>query len=154
MKTQEDYRATWDELYGECVGLEEQRDNLETELSEVKSQIAHLREVLSHLRPLAGVPLGDDISGLGITDAIRAILENSKERMSPHGVRNALVNKGFDLSGYSAPMSSIYKILARLADDQSSRVFRIRDESGVFYEWRKIDEFAESAEISDDDIPF
>jgi hypothetical protein len=154
MKTQEDYRAVWDDLYEECSSLEGQRDNLETELSEVKGRIAHLQAVMNHLRPLAGVPLGDDISGLGITDAIRAILENAKERMTPQDVRRALANKGFDLSGYSAPMSSIYKILARLADDQSSPVFRIRDGSGVSYEWRTPMDISQQAEISDDDIPF
>ncbi len=154
MKTQDDYRAAWNDLFEECNALENQRDNLEMELDEIRSRIDHLQTVLIHLRTLAGLALGDDIAGLGITDAIRAILKHSKERMSPNDVRQALAKKGFNLSAYSAPMSSIYKILARLADDSSSPVIRIRTDSGVLYEWRVPEDTFAGTEITDDDIPF
>jgi uncharacterized protein YhaN len=167
---QEQYRETWDRLSNECHELEEKRDGLETDLSEVKSQIAHLEQVLNHLRPLAGLAVDDDISDLGITEAIRVVLKNSKSRMSASDVRLALKAKGFDLSTYSAPMSSIYKVLGRLADDSSGPVVREKDGNGVFYLWRSAtasfdqrppaaaagdpDDYVQSAEISDDDIPF
>ena len=148
---QEDFKATWQRMYDESLELEDRRNILETELNEVKRQIAHIEGALNHLRPLAG--LSEDVAALGITDAIRLVLKNSKERMSPSDVRRTLHTKGFDLSGYSAPMASVYKILSRLADDPKQLVGRERDENGVFYRW-VTDEYAQSAEISDDDIPF
>jgi hypothetical protein len=153
---QNQYRETLERLFSESRELAERRDALEAELSEVKSQIVHLDAVLDHLRPLAGLAIDEDISGLGITEAIRAVLRNSKARMSATEVRLALKAKGFDLSSYSAPMSSIYKILGRLAEDANTPVIRHKDESGggVFYEWQDPDDYAQQAEISDDDIPF
>jgi hypothetical protein len=105
--------------------------------------------VLNHLAPLAGVAVGEDLSGLGITDAIRNVLEASADAMSPGDVRDALSQKGFDLSGHSAPMSSIYKILGRLADDSTSRIVREKADGGrVFYR------HVAPSGITDDDILF
>jgi hypothetical protein len=82
---------------------------------------------------------------LGITDAIRQILKGTEERLSPIEVRDSLLEKGFDLSGLSAPMASIYKILSRLADVGNPEIFREREDDGkVFYRWIR----------TDDDIPF
>jgi hypothetical protein len=151
---QSDYREQWGRLVERSAELQDQRDSLENDLSEIKSEIAHLDAVLGHLRTLAGMPKDEDIATLGITDAIRHILKNSNERMSATDVRLALKSKGFDLTKYSAPMSSIYKVLGRLADDDSSQVCREKDDGGgVFYRWA-VDDFAQSAEIGDDDIPF
>jgi hypothetical protein len=148
---QDDYRVTWAKLMEESSDLENKRAELEIQIEEIKNQIAHLEEVLNHLAPLAGYAFGGDLAGLGITDAIRTILEGSKERMSAQEMRAALANKGFDLSGYTAPMGSIYKVLGRLADDTSSPVVRERDGTSVFYRWKTE---PDPSEISDDDIPF
>ena len=151
---QEEYKARWLEMLSECCQLREKRNGLETELDEVKRQIEHLDAVLKHLGPLAGESEGDDISGLGLTDAIRAVLKKATDRVSPSDVRQTLQQKGFDLSGYSAPMSSIYKVLSRLAADDNSHVTREQEDNAVFYRWNEPDEYSQAAEISDDDIPF
>jgi len=68
--------------------------------------------------------------------------------MSAADVRRLLTEKGFDLSGHSAPMSSIYKVLSRLVGD-SDEVEREREEDGrVFFRWKRF------SETTDDDIPF
>lgn len=161
MRSEERYAGTWSELMEECSDLEGRRTELEEELDEVKKKIAHLEEVLRHLAPLAGLTYHDtDLSGLGITAAVRVVMENSKERMSASDVRRALEGRGFDFSAISSPMSSIYKILSRLADDPDCPVKKERDGNATFYCWEKPepapapDDYAQSAEISDDDIPF
>lgn len=159
MKTQENFADTWSELLQEHGEMETKRCELEEQLDEVKKKLAHLDEVLVHLAPLAGVSYPDDIAGLGMTDAIRLVLEHASERMSAQDIRKTLENRGFDLSGYSAPMQSIYKILSRLVDEANSRVVRERDGTTVFYMWQKpasqiVADFANQVEISDDDIPF
>lgn len=148
-----DYARWWKEIEDEKSSLVDRRTNLETELGDINTQITHLNEVLNHLAPLAGVPVGNGLSGLGITDAIRNVLEDSSDAMSPSDVRETLTRRGFDLSGHSAPMSSIYKILGRLADDSSTNVVREKVDGGrVFY--RHVKPNYANVGITDDDIPF
>lgn len=145
----QDFAKTWHEVNKERFDLLNQRTTLETELSEVKTKISHLSEVLNHLAPLAGLMYANEenISTLGLTDAIRSILKRSSdERMSPQDVRTRLGERGYDLSGLSAPMASIYKILTRLVDD-SEEVEREREDGRVYYRWK-------STPITDEDIPF
>jgi hypothetical protein len=147
MKEQADYLATWHELWDERSALHDKRTCLENELSDVNTRLSHLDEILEHLSPLAGVSSDKNISGLGITDAIRTVLRTANVRMSANDVRLALLEKGFDLSSLSAPMSSIYKILGRLVDSKEVDKERDDGDSRVFYLWK-------TEEITDDDIPF
>ena len=151
MKQQDDYQQAWNDFWQERSALTNQRTALETDLSEIKTKIRHIDEILDHLAPLTGaISSDDDLSGLGITDAIRAVLKKASERMSAAEVRNALTAKGFDLSAHTAPMASIYKILSRLVND-SEEVERERDDDGsVFFGWKR----PSPTEITDDDIPF
>jgi len=146
---QNDYALRWTELNDEREALMDKRTTLETELSEITIQIEHIKSVLNHLAPLAGVPVGEEISDLGITDAIRYILSHSNVAMSAMDVRDALSKKRFDLSGHSAPMSSIYKVLSRLAEDDSSSVDREKGEGGRVFYFDK-----NNVGITDEDIPF
>lgn len=154
--TQDEYRAMWDQLFGDSIELATRRTELENELNEVKVKIENVEQALQYIRPLAGVTEDDNLGRLGMTDAIRAILKKSRGRMSATDVRKALSHGGFDLSGYSAPMSSIYTVLGRLtADDDSGEVLREQDDSrNVFYRWKANDELVQSTDITDDDIPF
>jgi hypothetical protein len=149
MAFETEYDPTWITLYQKRSDLHDRRSTLEADLSEVNTQIEHLNEILKHLAPLAGMP-GGNLASLGLTNAVRWVLENAEDRMSPTDVRDKLTEKGFDLSALTAPMGSIYKILSRLADD-SKEISREKEEGGrnVFYRWKKPE-----PEISDDDIPF
>jgi hypothetical protein len=144
----EDFGKTWKEVFMERSALLNHRTNLETELIELRNKIAHLDEVLNHLAPLAGLMYAneEEISSLGITDAIRSILKRSGERLSPQDIRRLLSEKGYDLTGLSAPMASIYKILSRLVDD-SQEVEREKEGGRVYYRWKH-------PPITDEDIPF
>ncbi|QNI37295.1 hypothetical protein [Edaphobacter albus] len=140
-----DYAETWKNVFMKKVELTDRRATLEAELSDINTQIGHLNEIMSHLAPLAGVPAKENLATLGITDAIRWVMEKSKERMAPKDVHDELREKGFDMSTLSAPMASIYKILARLAGSSTPEILREKEEDGkVFYRWIE----------KSDDIPF
>ena|ERR1035438_8671764 len=142
-----DYGKTWRELSIQQWELIDRRTGLETELSEITKQISHLQEVLNHLAPLAGISYGrQNISGMGMTDAIRTVLRSADDRLSAQEVREALAENGYDLSGLTAPKASIYKVLSRLTDD-SGEVEREKEDGKIFYRWKK-------SEIADEDIPF
>ena len=135
-KVESEYEATFGMLSKKKLDLLIERTDVELKLSEIKSQIAHLSEILDHLAPMAGMPVRDNISAMGITDAIRWVLKSTEDRMAPIDVRDKLTEKGFDLSGLTAPMASIYKILARLADGPTPEVVREREDDGkVYYRW-------------------
>ena len=156
--TQDEYKHMWSKLFEDSIELESRRTALENDLNEVKARIESVKQALAHIRPLAGIPTGDHLQGLGMTDAIRAILRTSESRMSATDVRKTLMNKGFDLSGYSSPMSSIYTVLGRLTDESNGSNEAIReqdDNRNVFYRWKPDpSDYSQKAEISDDDIPF
>jgi hypothetical protein len=140
-----DFAKTWSEIWAERQSLFNRRTELETDLCEIRTKISHLDEVLSHLGPLAGMANSESLPALGITDAIRSILHGSEVRLSAPDIRKELSEKGYDLSGLSAPMASIYKILSRL--EGSDEVEREKEEGRVYYKWKV-------PPISDEDIPF
>lgn len=145
----EDYSETFKQLVHKRTVLVQKRTELETQLNDLNVEIAHLEEVTDHLGPLAGIVADPaSIVGLGITDAIRTVLRTSQTRMAASDVRRELGEKGFDFSGQTHPMASIYKILSRLYE--AGEIDKIEDEDNfrVFYAWKKDDE------IKDEDIPF
>jgi len=150
----EDYYETWERLLAEQTQLIDRRTSLENDLNETNIAIAHLEEVIGHLAPLAGVPVGADLAGIGITEAIRRVIQHSKNRMSAAEIRRALGDNGFDLSSLTAPMASIYKIVSRLIE--AGEVEREKEDSNVYYRWKtaQADDLVQPTEITDDDIPF
>ncbi len=142
------FEKMWSDIWHQRAMLLERLASLETDVLDARNKIIHLDEMLKNLAPLAGRDDdGTNISGLGITDAIRSVLKTSGKQLSAQDIRRLLNEKGFDLSGLTAPMSSIYKILSRLVDGTKKEVDREKGERGVFYRWKSI-------EITDDDIPF
>jgi len=143
-----DHARTWSDYFAERQRLANRRNDLETELSEMRNQIRHIDELLNHLRPLADMSCDDEaLATFGITDAVRYVLRNSAERLSAQEVRQQLVDKGYDLSDLSAPMASIYTILSRLSKGENSDVEREREEGRVYFKWKV-------PAITDEDIPF
>ena len=140
-----DFAATWSELFAERQALTNRRTDLETELIEVRNKISHLDEVLSHLAPLAGVSNSANLPGLGITDAIRVVLQTSDGRMSAQDIRKELADNGYDFSGLTAPMASIYKVLSRL--ELADEIAREKEEGRVYFKWKV-------PSITDEEIPF
>jgi Fe2+ or Zn2+ uptake regulation protein len=83
------------------------------------------------------------INGQGITDSIRSVLsEVPIGPFTPNEVFKSLQEKGFDFSGHTQPMASIYKILSRLKE--SGEVTADKTGHKVSYTWK----------TKEEDIPF
>lgn len=134
-----EYDGVWSEIYRKREALLERHAELEAEIRDVSNQLAHLNEILIHLEPLAGLGNGKSIIGMGITDAVRWTLKNAEGRMSPMEIRDQLLQKGYDMTTLSSPMSSIYKILSRLADQKKPEITRENEGNNVFYRWIQTD---------------
>jgi hypothetical protein len=140
-----DFREKWTEFSTEREALVKRRDEIELELHEIRGKLKHLDKVLENLLPLSDLTnfAAIEISNLGITDAIRRILQTNKGKKFGAGeIREELQGWRYDLSGLTAPMASIYKILSRLAE-KPEEVTREKDGLRVYYTW-----------VGDDEIPF
>lgn len=136
----------WSQMFAKSRELVNKRADLESQLNDINNEITHLDSILSHLQPLAGIPQeAGSIAGLGITEAIRTILRDANTRMAAADVRRELMERGFDFTGQTQPMASIYKILDRLY--KSEEVKRERDGHKVFFVWKP-------TEMKEEDIPF
>jgi hypothetical protein len=118
-------------LNAELVAASEKRSELEIELREADTKIENLKKAVSRVLTLMGMSSDENISELGITDAIRRVTTETRERMTASQVREQLQKKGFSLSGYNNPMASIYKILSRL--EQSGELVTEKEGWNVYY---------------------
>jgi len=149
----EEYLRMWRDAWDRRSILTEERTTLEERNAVLTHEIDHLNEVVKHLGRLAGVIEEEKkFAGVGITDAMRGVLQESTEGMTAQDVLRVLTENGFDTAKYSAPMSSIYKILSRL--ESAGDITREAGPNGLVYAWKKPDDYANSTEITDDDIPF
>jgi DNA-binding transcriptional ArsR family regulator len=114
-----DYKDIIGKLNGKVVALRMRRTEIEVELAEIDTEISNIKAAVSKLLPLIGESSEpDNLSGLGFTDAVRRILKLADgKHMTAGEIQKALGEKGFDLSGYSVPIASIYKILVRLYEN-------------------------------------
>lgn len=136
-----EFRKTYSALYDERQRLVSQRDEMELELNELRAKIKHLDKALENLVPLADMGgLVPEMNQLGLTDAVRQVLELSgvvEERLSATEVRTKLTEYGYDLSALSAPMASIYKVLARLSE-KHQEITREKEGGRVYYTWTSV----------------
>ena len=143
-----DYKGIYSQFANKVAELAQQRNELEVQLGDITKELESLEETLARLAPLAGYGPSefDSIAKIGITDAVRAVLD-SKHRMSAAEVKAKMEERGFDFSKYSAPDASVRTILKRLEVAKQAVV----EKAGykIYYKSPPIE-----IEISDEDIPF
>jgi hypothetical protein len=116
--------------------IDSELSDLELRKSELEREKENLGAAIVKLRPLTGQPDDpNDLSQLGITDAIRQVLRIVHTRMSAAEVKDALDKRGFPISRYNNPMASIYKILNRLAERKE--ILCSVEGFNVFYQGRR-----------------
>jgi hypothetical protein len=138
-----DYRAIYDELARKITELWQLRTELEVKLGDITKELESLEETLIHLAPLAGYgpSESDSIANIGITDAVRAVLD-PRQRMSAAEVKIKMEERGYDFSKYSAPDASIRTILKRLVE--AGKAEEEKEGHKIFYKHC----------LTDDEIPF
>lgn len=104
-------------MLGKVAELWQARNDLEVKLGDISKELDSLEETMSHLAPLAGYGPSEfeSISNIGITDAVRAVLD-PHQRMSAAEIKTKMEERGFDFSKYSAPDASVRTILKRLVE--------------------------------------
>lgn len=109
-----EYKARLVGFRADLVRLEAQLNELDIQREETRKQIEHIKRVIASLSALTG-ETNNDVSILGFTDAVRAVLRKCFPRtLSATEIRDALTEQGFNLEPYTNPLASIYTILSRL----------------------------------------
>jgi hypothetical protein len=121
---QAEYKEMVDRLRIRLVEINTERAELDVRRSDLDREAAGIKDTLVDLLPLSGeVANPGDLSGLGFTNAIRGVLGlKAGEWMSAPDVKEMLGERGFELSTYTNPMASIYKILSRLKESEEIEV--------------------------------
>jgi hypothetical protein len=120
----------------ELAGLEAELAQRDIEREELRTRIDHTRKIVANLAALCGVNTADDITTLGFTDAVRWVMRLNKEKkMNALEIRDILLEKRYDLSGYSNALSSLYTVLGRLTD--AGELEKFTDGLATSYQWKR-----------------
>jgi hypothetical protein len=112
MQNNDEYKAALDKA-------EKELEDLVTGKELIEKRILNLTATVESLRVLCGVqPISfqQELRGIGLTDAVRRILESSNTSLSPTQIRSILLAARFDLSDQSNVMASIHSVLKRLTE--------------------------------------
>lgn len=132
----EQYKDVLLTLQRRFAEIEEERTGLEVRRTELDKEAANVRASIEHLMLLCGIVQEDEgLSGLGFTDAIRRTLGFARKRMSANEIKDALAQKGFDVTAYNNPLASIYTILKRL--EKSGEIVVETEGFNVFYKTKR-----------------
>lgn len=140
------YKQTFDAQIKELSHLMKEREELDNRRDELSARIAHVRNSVLALSPLVGekpedvkekyLHLFPDLipSDVGLTDAVRKVLQSYDTFWSPKRVRMGLRQIGYDTDRYGNILASIHTVLKRLAEADEVEV----DKSGVAtaYKWK------------------
>jgi hypothetical protein len=133
-----------------------ERGKLTSRVFRLDSDLALLRRTITALAAMCSE--SPWLDPLGITESCAEIMEIEEDELTTQGVMKKLEYIGFDLSSQKNPAASVHSVLSRLAGKGKIT----KSEEGAEVTWRgpkyqsrsAPDDFARSAEISDDDIPF
>jgi hypothetical protein len=147
MNDKEMYKQTFDAAINELSALMEQREELDNRREELNVRIAQVRTGILALSPLVGEEpesvenkyphLFPDLiqSDMGLTDAVRKVLQSNGKLLTAVGVRTGLRTIGYDIDRYKNVLASIHTILKRLAESDEVETGTINDTTA--YKWKK-----------------
>jgi len=133
--TSDSYKKALEDLKRELRDLVSKRDDANAGIDRVKHGITGLANMLP--TPDDAMSQLDEMNEIigpsGLTDAIRRVLRAAGKRgLTPVQTREALTYSGFDLTGYSNPLSAIHTILKRLVTSSEAKAI---DGDETSYQW-------------------
>jgi hypothetical protein len=130
--------------------------DISLEKFELDNEVVRLRRTITALAAMCSEsPWTDE---LGITETCTEVMQSEKGEVSTQEVVKKLERLGFDLASQKNPAASVHAVLSRLAAQGKIEKITNEEKNGVVT-WKgpnyaPPDDYAQSAEISDDDIPF
>lgn len=113
MNPEEAYQEALQNARRELIRLFREKALLEEKIATLTGVVEHLAR-LSHGKSGAGAKR-PDLSGMGLTDAIRIVLQSANDRCLPlKEIRDELRLGGFRLEKYANEMAPIHNTVSRL----------------------------------------
>jgi hypothetical protein len=110
-----------DERTAEMVRLREVLDNYQGELerllqerTRLDARILQLQHDIRHVARMVDVTVDDPITQLGLTDAIRYVIQHAGKHMTPVDVRDELLKRYCDPEDYRNLLASVHTVMKRL----------------------------------------
>ena len=129
-----EYRQALDAARVELERLEEQREEMDNRITQLKQTIVSLATLCNDKAILA--KLAKLVEAAGITDNCREVLRTSDFALSALEVKDRLLKLGLDASKYTNLLASIHAVLKRLAESGEVRTVQLEDGSTA-YKWRR-----------------
>jgi hypothetical protein len=113
--------AMRDERTAEMVRLRDVLDNYQGELerllqerTRLDARILPLQHDIRHVARMVDVTVDDPITQLGLTDAIRYVIQHAGKHMTPVDVRDELLKRYCDPEDYRNLLASVHTVMKRL----------------------------------------
>ncbi len=137
-----DFRKALETAKGEMSALLKERAALDQRIGQLKATIDTLDTLLGESTPSVSNAEWEVAAGVmneyGISDAIRNLLDQSRNPMTPVQIKAALIASGFSPENYASIMAVIHNTLKRL--ERQGELVAIRDPSGKVFaytrQWR------------------
>jgi hypothetical protein len=115
--------------------LLQKRADLDKRISTLQITIEGLAALSDPAKPADAAPEAQqlDLQELGITDAIRAVLRESRVHMTAPQIRNSLVDRGYNVDRFASILTVIHNTVKRMHDQGEIAV--VHDPSGRFVGW-------------------
>ena len=133
----DDYRDALKRAKSELDELINQRTVLEGRVKALQLTIqglSILTEETDHSQRLPQEAFDDSV---GITDAIRTVLQQSKMPMTAPQIRDALLDRGYDTERYASILTVIHNTVKRMQEQKE--ILTIGTDTGRFLGWRYLD---------------
>jgi len=110
-----------DERTAEMVRLRDVLDNYQGELerllqerTRLDARILQLQHDIRHVARMVDVTVDNPITQLGLTDAIRYVIQHAGKHMTPVDVRDELLKRYCDPEDYRNLLASVHTVMKRL----------------------------------------
>jgi hypothetical protein len=100
-------RDVLDNYQGELERLLEERTRLDDRILQLQNKIRHVASIVD-------VTVDDPITQLGLTDAIRYVIQHAVKPMTPVDVRDELLKRYCDPQDYRNLLASVHTVMKRL----------------------------------------
>jgi len=145
----ETFRAALKEARASFDKATERLTAIRIENYQLNDKVGKLRRTITALAAMCSEsPWLDPI---GITDACEEVMAIEREDVTTQNVVEKLEAMGFDLSSQKNAAASVHSVLTRLAEKK--KIEKITKEESGAVTWRGPN-YTDSAEITDEDIPF
>ena len=101
-------REAFKNYQGELHLLLEERKRLDTAILQLQNKIRHVARMVD-------IPVDDPIRQLGLTDAIRYVIQHAEKPVTPLDVRDELLKRYCDPQDYRNLLASVHTVMKRLA---------------------------------------